>query len=195
MRTTNMFCWLAMGCSLPVVLIAAGCASIKGETVVEKRDYVINVRDETLEKLYELKPDSKAKVTGAEAYGVFSNMGTKILLLSSGNGFGVVTNNRTGNTTFMDMREFGVGIVMGVKDFRQVIVFYNKDALNKFVTEGWQFGGESDAAAQHDKEGASTTAAHNLHEGMDIYQFNESGLALSATISGTKYSRNDELNK
>jgi hypothetical protein len=37
-------------------------------------------------------------------------------------------------------------------------------------------------------------AAVGLNEGVTVYQMTEKGLALQATLQGTKYSKDDELN-
>ena len=46
----------------------------------------------------------------------------------------------------MKMRTLGGGIGLGLKDFRAVIIFRNREDLEEFVEKGWEFGGEADAA-------------------------------------------------
>ena len=41
------------------VLVLGGCRSPKGETVQEKRDYALKMRDEALAKLYAERPECK----------------------------------------------------------------------------------------------------------------------------------------
>lgn len=181
--------------SILLMLVMVGCMGPKGNTIPEKQAYVINVRDKTLEELYAQKPEVKSRVEKAAGYGVFSNIGTKIFVLSTGNGFGVVVNNKTGKKTYMRMGEVGVGLGLGIKDFRAVFVFHNEDSLNQFITSGWQWGGEAEAAAKSGEKGGAATAAENIERGVDVYQFTESGVALSATVSGTKYWRDKKLNE
>ena len=38
------------------------------------------------------------------------------------------------------------------------------------------------------------TGAENIHSGMEVYQFTKSGIALSASVSGTKYWKDGYLN-
>ena len=40
----------------------------------------------------------------------------------------------------MNMAEAGVGIGLGLKDFREVIVFNSRGKLNNFITSGWNVG-------------------------------------------------------
>jgi len=175
-------------------LAGAGCATTKGSNPDEKRSYALSMRDETLQKLYRERPEAKEKIEKAAGYGCFSNIGTNIIFVSTGGGYGVVTDNATGEKTYMKMGEFGVGIGLGVKDFRAVFVFRDKTVMNTWIYDGWEWGGEADAAAKSGDQGGSATAAGNVNEGVEVYQFTESGVIAGATVSGTKYWRDDELN-
>lgn len=170
------------------------CATPKGATKQEKRDYVLEMKDETLAKLYKEKPETRTVIQNAAGYGVFSNIGTHILLLASGNGFGVVIDNSTGKKTYMKMRSLGVGPGIGVKDFRAVFVFKDKEVMNEFVEKGWEFGGQADAAAKSGDKGGAASGEAYIGGRIDIYQITKAGIALQATIAGTKYWKNDELN-
>jgi lipid-binding SYLF domain-containing protein len=180
--------------ALALIMMLAGCFGPRGGTVEEKQAYVIDVQNETLEELYARKPEVKERVESAAGYGVFSNLGAKIIIISAGNGFGIVVNNSTGEKTYMRMGELGAGLGLGVKDFRAVFVFHDEDSLNKFVTSGWQWGAEADAAAKSGDKGGAAMVAQKLDRGVDIYQFTEAGITASATVSGTKYWRDNELN-
>ena len=99
--------------------------------------------------------------------------------------------------------------------------------MKQFIEEGWQFGGQADAAAKYGDTGVSgeqqvkgnvsfaegtvdagtttslaagtekkdATGAQLATRGaMEVYQFTESGVALQATVSGTKYWKDSKLN-
>ncbi len=93
---------------LPIILFA-GCATIKGNTVAEQRQYVLDMRDETLARLYDDKPIAKEQIKKAAGYGVFSNIGSHIFLLSTGSGYGVITDNKDKKLTYMNMMTVGGG--------------------------------------------------------------------------------------
>jgi lipid-binding SYLF domain-containing protein len=76
-------------------------------------------------------------------------LGVKILFAGSGNGMGVAVNNRTKHETFMKMIEVQAGLGMGVDKFRVVFLFDNKQAFDGLVNSGWEFGGQSTAAAKN----------------------------------------------
>ena len=72
---------------------------------------------------------------------------SKIFFLAAGNGFGVVIDNTTGKHSYMRMIEAGGGVGLGIKTYKAVYVFNSRDALEDFVTLGWQAGGDADLEA------------------------------------------------
>ena len=151
------------------------------------------MKDDTLTKLFKLKPHTRNQLTSAPGYAVFSNANVNVILASFGGGFGVVKNNATGKHTYMKMGEVGLGLGAGVKDFRIVMVFDTKDKMNGFIENGWAFGGHADAAAKATDKGAAVGGEAHVN-GITIYQMTESGLALQATLKGAKYWKDTSLN-
>ena len=94
----------------------------------------------------------------------------------------------------MRMLELQAGLGVGVKKFQVVFVFDNENAFNSFVNSGWEFGGQTTAAAKAGDKGADLTGATSVSEGVWMYQLTDKGLALEITGKGTKYSKDDDLN-
>lgn len=164
--------------------------------IEKKRQAVRKMSKDTLARLYKAQPNAKSLVEGAAGYAVFSNTGVKILISGSGKGQGVAVNRKTGKETFMKMFELQAGLGVGVKKFRVVFVFENEKALNRFIDSGWEFGGQADAAAKGGEgKGASTAGAFSVSEGVWMYQLTDKGLALEISVKGTKYYKDDDLNK
>ena len=184
-------------CALAVTA-SAGLFGPKGDSIEEKRDKVRKERDEILAKLYQEKPEAKEKIEKAVGYGAFNNKNMNLFLLSSGHGYGVVVDTKTKKETFMAMGSLGAGVGLGAKDLSVVFIFKTADAMKDFVEKGCQFGAEGSATAKVDdkgggaaKEGAADTSG-NLFE---IYQMTDAGVALQATVAGTKYWKDSDLNK
>lgn len=173
-------------------MVLVGC-SAKGNTPAEQRSEIQNMRSSVLKAVYKASPEAKVKVGSSAGYAVFSNAQINLLFVAAGGGYGVVKNNRTGKDTYMEMGEAGIGFGLGVKDFRAVFVFHTQEALNKFVQEGWAFGAEADAAAKSNDKGAQAATGVSLGD-ITVYQLTENGLALQATVKGTKYWKNEALN-
>ncbi|APG28611.1 hypothetical protein A7E78_12605 [Syntrophotalea acetylenivorans] len=181
--------------SLGIVLILSisGCATTAGNSKAEKRQAILNMKNDVLTDLYKVKPDVRSQISKAPGYAVFSNANVYIIFASVGGGHGVVINNRTGKQTFMKMGEVGIGLGLGVKDFRAVFVFHDTETMNRFTEKGWAFGGQADAAAKASDKGAAV-GGEAVIDNITIYQLTESGLALQATVTGTKYWKDDSLN-
>jgi lipid-binding SYLF domain-containing protein len=174
---------------------ASGCAKAKGDTPAAKRNYTLDMREDTLQKLYKQEPEARGKIKSAAGYGVFSNVGMNLLVLASGNGFGVVRDNKSGRDVYMKMKELGFGIGIGAKDFYAVIVFHSPEALKTFESDGWEWGGDADAAGKTgEDQGVSASGSASIQKDMEVYLLTEKGFALQATASGTKYWPDDELN-
>jgi lipid-binding SYLF domain-containing protein len=176
------------------LLCALAVTAYAGESKEEKQEKIRKMARETLQQLYEAQPNTKVAIKGAAGYAVFSDLGVKILLAGSGNGQGIAVNNKSKNETFMKMIEVQAGLGMGVKKFRVVFVFENQNALNGFINSGWEFGGQTTAAAKDGDKGGALAGAVSVSEGVWMYQLTEKGLALEITGKGTKYYKDDDLN-
>jgi len=95
----------------------------------------------------------------------------------------------------MKMISAGAGLGVGVKDYRVIFVFETPAALAKFMDSGWAGETQADAAAKAGKSGGAYSGATMVAPGVWVYQITKNGLALQLTLQGTKYSKDDELNK
>ncbi len=182
------------GITLFLSVLLASCAAPKGSNVAEKRDHIQQMREQTLTKLFKERPHTRKIVKSAVGYGVFSNINTNLFLFSTAKGYGVVKDNRTGKYTYMKMFQGGVGPGLGIKDFRAVLVFKSRKVMDDFVNKGWEFGGHADAAAKSGEKGGAAGAEGYVAKDILLYTLTEAGAALQATVAGTKYWKDDELN-
>ena len=160
-----------------------------------KRQAVLDMRSQTLAQLYKDQPAARANIRRAAGYAVFSDVGVNLILLSAGGGTGVAHDNRTGRNIYMKMVSGGVGLGLGVKDFRGVFVFHTEKAFRQFVDSGWEATAQADVAAKSGQKGKAVAGAITVSPDVDLYQITENGLALQATVQGTKYYRDDALNE
>ena len=80
-----------------------------------------------------------------------------------------------------------------VSQQQQEILNMRQEVMTRFLDEGWQAGAQADAAAKYDGEGDAAALAIDVAPGVYLYQMTDAGLALQATIQGTKYWKDDEL--
>lgn len=185
-----------------ILIVALVCISVlpgwgfnkNKKTLAERRQEVLEMRDTVLADVYKEAPGIKEMVDNAVGYAVFSSLGLNLFVVSSANGPGLAHYNSNGKDVFMKMYSAGVGIGMGVKDFRLLFVFQTEKALNNFIVEGWAASTQADAAAKHGAEGTAASLAIDVAPGVKLFQQTESGLALQATIQGTKYYLDKDLN-
>ncbi len=95
----------------------------------------------------------------------------------------------------MKMVELQTGLGFGVKKFALVWVFTDEAALQRFVNSSWEFGGQATAAARYGGEGTAAQRALPISPGVWLYQITDDGLALELTVKGTKYYKDDDLNR
>ncbi len=157
------------------------------------RAEILAMRKATLAQLYKESPEAQKKVRGAAGYAVFDTVGAQILFVGGSGGVGVVRDNLTGRDTYMKMASAGVGIGLGAKEVRLVLVFHKRDTLRRFAEEGWQFGGQAGVAAKTGDKGAAAGELE-VAEGITAYQLTQSGLILEGMVKGTKYWKDDTLN-
>jgi lipid-binding SYLF domain-containing protein len=190
-----------------LVLIMAVCVALpaagalfgpKGDSTEEKRAKVREQRDGILARLYASNPEAKDKIAKAAGYGAFNNKNMNLFLLSTGHGYGVVVDNKSKKETFMAMGSLGGGLGLGAKDLSVVFIYKNAEVMNKFIESGWQFGGEADATAKAGEKGGGASKEAGVDTGanvFEIYQMTDTGVALQATVAGTKYWKDKKLNE
>jgi lipid-binding SYLF domain-containing protein len=162
--------------------------------VDEARAETRNMARETLQELYKERPAARSEIEGAAGYAVFSNFGMKILIAGGGAGQGLAVSNTTGQEVFMKMAEVQAGLGFGAKQFRLVWVFGTQAAFDKFIDSGYEFGGQATLAAKTADQGLESAGALSVSPGVWLYQITDRGLAAEATVKGTRYYRNRDLN-
>jgi len=177
---------------LALVLLSA--TTIVAKSKEEKQAEARKKADATLQRLYKAKPSAQAAIKSSAGYAVFNSGGAKILVAGGGRGKGIAVDNASQKVTYMKMREIQAGLGVGVKKFSTIFVFETKDALERFINSGWEFGGQSTAAAKTGDSGGSLQGATSVSPGVWMYQLTDKGLALQLTVKGTTYTKDNELN-
>lgn len=177
-----------------ILILSFACAKPKGTTPQEKRDFILSMEKQTLAELYEKKPATKNLIKNSAGYAVFSNISTAFLIFGTGRGYGVAVDNSNGARIYMRMAEAGVGLGVAITDFREVMIFKDKNKFQDFILKGWDASGQASAAAKYDETGGAVGGEASLQEDIVIYQLTDAGLALRYGLTGTKYWRDGDLN-
>ena len=171
--------------SLAVVPAAFPASAAGKKADIEK------MAQDTLQRLYAAQPAAKKAVQGAAGYAVFSAFGTKIFVAGGGSGSGLAVYNASKQKVYMKMGTAGLGLGLGGQKYKIVFFFEDEKAFRSFVDKGWQ----ADASAQAAAAKAGANAASTFSDGVAFFQLTDKGLIASADISGTKYWKNEGLNK
>lgn len=180
---------------LALIIHATPGVAIFGKDDPDKqRKELQEARTNALEKLYRERPQARDELNSAKGYAVFSSIGVNLFLISTENGGGILRINSSGKDIYMRMFSAGGGLGMGIKDFALIFIFHTQAAMDQFRSEGWDFSGQADASAESGSKGGGAEGAATVMPGTSIYQLTDAGLALQATLKGTKFWANDDLN-
>lgn len=158
---------------LAIAVVSLAVVARGDDDTTKEQNEIRKMVENTLQRLYKADPKTKAAVEGAAGYAIVSNTGLKIFVAGSGKGEGIAVNNKSKSETFMKRVELQAGLGFGVKTFRLIFVFDNERALNSFVNSGWDFGGQSTAAAKTGHRGEARAGAASISDGVCMYQLTD----------------------
>jgi lipid-binding SYLF domain-containing protein len=177
---------------LSVVALTLAGPALAADPAAQKAE-LRKMCDEALATLYKAKPETKAAIEKAAGYGCFSSFGISFFVGGAG-GRGLVHDNASKKTVYMNMGQASGGLDFGVKDYREVLVFKDKATLAKFIDKGWEFGGGATAAAAAGGKGAKAEAAEVSSDPITVYPMTKTGLAAGIAAGARKYWKDKDLN-
>lgn len=160
----------------------------------EERNEIQKTKNDALKELYKLYPEAKNEMAQSKGYAIFGNTGVNLLVLATSRGGGIAHDNTSGKETYMKMISGGVGLGIGVKKYFAIFIFSSTDAFTNFVEQGWSAEAQSDAAAQTENQGDAVSAGMTVAPDILLYQITDVGFAAQATIQGTKFIVDKDLN-
>lgn len=149
----------------------------------EKRDAL---HDSVKSTLSTMRADSSTFadfLDKAYAYAVYPDIGEGAFIVGGGGGRGEVyeQGKLIGYST---MKKANVGLQAGGQAYAEVIVFQDKDALNRFINHEFRF--EANANAVAIKSGVAANA--KFQNGIAVFQHTKGGLMAAAAIGGQSFS-------
>ena len=181
--------------ALMVVLTATTAfAATKAEKIQKERTEIDALADKALANLYAKVPSAERVIENCYAYATLSNTGMKLGLFGDAHGRGLAVNNETGERLYMRMQETGIGLGLGVKEYDLIFVIGTEEAWYSFISGDVKFASSAEAAASDGITGDSMEGASIAAKGVWVYQMTKKGLALDASIKGTKIYVDKKLN-
>lgn len=160
----------------------------------EERKEIQQTKKEALNELYKLYPEAKSEIAQSKGYAIFGNTGVNLFVVASSRGGGIAHDNTTGKETYMKMISAGAGLGIGVKKYYAIFIFSSTKAFTSFIEDGWSAETQADAAAKSENQGEAVAAGMSIAPDIMLYQITDVGFAAQATIQGTKYIVDDDLN-
>jgi len=163
-----------------VGLFAGGCASSPQTTADQN---ALKARSTgALEEMKAKDPNLNGFLNGAYGYAIFPSIGKGAFVVGGGYGQGEVYEQGQ-FIGYADMSQATVGLQAGGQTFSELIVFQNKNALDRFKYGKTKF--EASASAVALKAGAS--AAANYSDGVAVFTLPQGGLMFEAAIGGQEF--------
>jgi len=153
------------------------------------RQELDNNAQKALSRLFQESKEAKELYDKGAGYAVFDSREIAFLI-KTGFGSGVAVNKINNSRTYMKMASAGANIGAGIKYMQVIFIFPTETILNNFINKGWSADADASAVGGDD----SGQAAITLDDGTKIYQLVETGIMLKASIGGTKYWKDSDLN-
>jgi lipid-binding SYLF domain-containing protein len=186
---------LLMAALLVCLMTATSFAATSQEKIDKERAEIDNLSVKALHNLYEKVPSAENVINNCYAYATLSNTGMKLGLFGDAHGRGLAVNNTTGEKVYMRMKELGLGIGLGIKEYDLIFVIGTEQAWKAFISGDIKFASSADASASDGQAGGAVEGASIAANGIWVYQMTKKGLSLDASIKGTKIYADKKLNK
>jgi len=160
-------------------LLLAACASPSSEEQGPTRNELDEMDEKTIATFIATKPQLKELLDNSVGYTVVNMTITKIPVVGTGVGYGVVIDRRTGTRSYIRVTQFEVGGGIGTEKYKVLIVFDDAKLLEKTAAGAWHY----DAGAQAVAGGESAdTSATKSGEGYQAFKLTESGTCIRVTV-------------
>lgn len=162
------------------------------ETPEATRARIDEVTDEVLNQLLAENPKAQELYDLSYGYAAFDARQLAVLGAAAGYGRGVAVERESDARTYMNMGAGGVGMALGVGGFERklVILFEDKRRFDDFVLNGYDASAETNAMVGED----NATERAQFVDGRSMFYLGKKGWRVAATLTGTKYWRDADLN-
>lgn len=161
-------------------LMLAGCATSPNTDA--KKEELRNEAQSAVKGMKATEPGLDGLLKNAHAYAIFPSVGKGGVIVGGAYGRGEVYEKGT-FIGYTDLSQANIGLQLGGQTFRELILFENAMALEKFKTGKVKFAADASAVAL--KSGAAATA--KFTEGVMVFTEPNGGLMFEASIGGQQF--------
>jgi hypothetical protein len=119
-------------------------------------------------------------------YVIMSNKLTKIPLVGVGAGYGVAVERATGERTYLRMRRFDIGLGIGVRAVRPMLIFADSVKFRRYIDGDFDAKVGAEASAKVGEKGTASGGsggAANEDMGYTSYLVTDSGVSATASLA------------
>jgi hypothetical protein len=160
-------------------LLLAACASPSSEEQGPTRDELDKMGENTIATLFKTKPQLQELLDKSVGYTVVNMTITKIPVVGTGVGYGVVIDRRTGNRSYIRVSQFEVGGGLGAEKFKVLIIFDDAKLLERTAAGTWHYEAGAKAASGSESTEAATSQSDR---GYKAFKLSESGMCVRVTV-------------
>jgi len=177
--------YLATGTRLGILTIAlvvlGSCTTLSPEGEGPGRPELDAMSEQAITALLATKPELQALLDKSVGYAVIDMTMTKIPVVGTGAGYGVVVDKRSNTRSYIQVSQFEVGGGMGAEKFQLLIVFDDGKLVDRAATGTWHYEAGADAVAGSGSA-ATATSKTDKEKGYRAFKLNESGTCVRVTV-------------
>ena len=176
---------------LPLFLLAllGACTTIPVDERNQIREEVNQVAETTVAQMIANDPSIQELLDKAVGYAVASVSATKIPILGGGYGLALLHDKEHDSRTYINVSRFDLGAGIGSGRFRVLVIFENREIMEKFRDGTWHsvMGAESAMGSQ------TVSRVASAGDGYSVHYVSDTGVAFAATARLIKSSINEDL--
>jgi hypothetical protein len=130
----------------------------------------------------EHRPELAEKLESMPGYAVIAMSTTKIPGVGTGLGYGVITDNRGGEHSYIKVTQFEVGGGLGAQKFKVLILFKDEAVLERMIKGGWRYEGGADFSSSSGEPESTATLSSKSGKGYKVFRIAESGALATITF-------------
>jgi lipid-binding SYLF domain-containing protein len=162
--------------------------NLDAKGLAARRQEILDMSKSTIAELHK-QEGAKSLIDSAYGHAVFDTTKGGFIVTGAG-GTGVAMRKNGSNPVYMHLGAGGVGLGVGLENYKLIVLFENEDTYKRFIDGAWTGGASAQAAAGRD--GAAIVG--KFINGVAVYHVTDKGLIAQADVTGVKFWPSDKLN-
>jgi lipid-binding SYLF domain-containing protein len=179
--TRSFSAWIRHSIVVIAGAVLFSCTTLSPEAEGPTRTELDAMSEKAIAALIETKPELQDLLDKSPGYAVVDMTITKIPVIGTGAGYGVVVDHRSNTRSYIQVSQFEVGGGMGAEKFKVLIVFSDGKLVDLATKGTWHYEAGAEAVAGKDSAEAATSKS-GQNKGYKAFKLNESGVCVRVTI-------------